>query len=698
MMMGPWGQHYERTETWWEQSPAWHRYLARCQFLLRQGLCVADICYLQAERPPHGVSDHRRAGYNWDECGAEVVLTRMSVKNGRLTLPDGANYRLLVLPDTPAMTPDLLHKISELVHAGATVLGAPPRKSPSLNRYPQCDQGVKHTADVLWGNCDGATVKEYQYGQGHVLRGVEPEKVLRDAGLPPDFISNVPLRNIHRAAEGVDLYFVSNPSAVAVTATGTFRVIDRVPEFWWPDTGLIERAGMFESKNGVTSVVLPLGPSGSVFVVFRKPLFGQDQVTALSRNGKELTSALPRPPRVVIQRAVYGLPNDHQHSRDVREKVERRLASGETSFPVRVMAEGDDPAPQAVKTLTVDYTVDDRPFSVKAPDSQTIYLTADAVKATVHKATYGILDDPKRTRDVRDKLQRLLDSGESSFAVARMAEGDDPAFMVVKTLVADCEINGKEVTLRGTDPEIINLKPPPPPFEPIAEVRSFPEGNAFLEAWQPGQYELQTASGRTLRYDVPPLPPPREIPGPWGVHFPPKWGAPPEVTLPDLISWSDHTDPGVKYFSGAATYSKTLEIAHEMLGKGKRLFLDLGQVEVMADVKLNGTQLGVLWKPPFTVDITAVAKPGANRLEIKVVNLWPNRLIGDEQLPEDSDRFPNGTLKSWPAWLLEGKPSPTGRFTFSMWRLWKKDDQLLPSGLLGPVKLRCADIIPLGKI
>ncbi len=107
----------------------------------------------------------------------------------------------------------------------------------------------------------------------------------------------------------------------------------------------------------------------------------------------------------------------------------------------------------------------------------------------------------------------------------------------------------------------------------------------------------------------------------------------------------------------------------------------------MAQVKLNGRELGILWKPPYRIEVTDALKPGDNALELRVVNLWINRQIGDEQLPEDSDRNPNGTLKSWPAWLAEGKPSPTGRYTFTSWRLWKKNDPLVESGLLGPVTL-----------
>ena len=111
----------------------------------------------------------------------------------------------------------------------------------------------------------------------------------------------------------------------------------------------------------------------------------------------------------------------------------------------------------------------------------------------------------------------------------------------------------------------------------------------------------------------------------------------------------------------------------------------------MAQVKLNGQDLGILWKAPFRLDVTEALRPGSNTLELRVVNLWINRQIGDEQLPEDSDRNPSGNLKSWPSWVQEGKPSPAGRYTFTSWRLWKKNDPLVESGLLGPVRLQVTE-------
>ena len=112
----------------------------------------------------------------------------------------------------------------------------------------------------------------------------------------------------------------------------------------------------------------------------------------------------------------------------------------------------------------------------------------------------------------------------------------------------------------------------------------------------------------------------------------------------------------------------------------------------MARVKVNGRDCGVVWTEPYRVDITSAVKPGENMLEISVANLWPNRLIGDEQLPKDCDRTVEGVFKSWPQWLIDGKPSPTGRFTVTTYQPWEKDDALLPSGLLGPVTLQITEI------
>ncbi|HOZ50143.1 MAG TPA: glycosyl hydrolase, partial [Candidatus Hydrogenedentes bacterium] len=692
MTMGPWGVHYERTQTWWDLTPAWHQYLARCQHLLRQRLFVADICYLQPEASPQGFNGHNPKGYDFDNCSAEAVLTRMSVQDGRIVLPDGMSYRLLVLPEVRVMTPALLRKIGELIEAGATVVGPRPLKSPSLTDYPACDDEVKRLADAIWGDCDGRTIREHRYGHGRVVWGETPESVLADTGLRADFTSRTRLHYIHRAGDGVDLYFVANPHAARVAVPCTFRVEGKRPELWWPESGRIERAAVYAPVKGGTSVLLTLDPSGSVFVVFREEDTGFDPVVAVAHDGEVIACcAAAETPEIVVKKALYGILDDPQRTRDVRDDVQRRVDAGETSFRVSRLAEGGDPAQNTVKTVEIEYAIDDESFSVSGRDTDTVHLSGEAPDIVIEKAVYGVLNDPQRTRDVRDKLQHLVDTGEVIFEVARMAEGDDPAFGIVKTLIADYTIGGDRVTATGTDPETLDLALPVTPAAQTAEVKCDAEDRIRVEAWEPGRYELTMASGQTRSVDVT-ASFSLELEGPWDLAFAPGWGAPDHITLDALTSWSDHTDSGVKYFSGTATYAKSFTLPEPIAGT--RLYLDLGKVYVMARVTLNGEDLGVLWKPPFCVDVTDAARPGENTLEVAATNLWVNRLIGDEFLPEDSERHANGTLKAWPEWLDEGKPSPTGRYTFTTWRLWHKDDALQPSGLLGPVTLRACAIAP----
>jgi hypothetical protein len=118
-----------------------------------------------------------------------------------------------------------------------------------------------------------------------------------------------------------------------------------------------------------------------------------------------------------------------------------------------------------------------------------------------------------------------------------------------------------------------------------------------------------------------------------------------------------------------------------------RLALDLGQTEVIAQLELNGNDLGVLWKVEKIVDVTDFLKIGENELKISVTNTWPNRLIGDAAIPTSDNRNAGGNLITWPQWLLDGEPDPYGRSTFCMFNLWTKDDDLVPAGLIGPVRL-----------
>ena len=187
------------------------------------------------------------------------------------------------------------------------------------------------------------------------------------------------------------------------------------------------------------------------------------------------------------------------------------------------------------------------------------------------------------------------------------------------------------------------------------------------------------------------------VEGPWELHFAEGGGAPAEpLTLGELTDWTRHADFGVRHFSGTATYTTSLRVDEEDLAGRSHVLLDLGEVREMAEIRVNGKHAGVLWKPPFRTDITLLLKPGENRLEIRVTNLWVNRLIGDEHHPDEMTwtEIPGAALpRKWPEWMEKGEPRPdSDRVAWTTrGRIWSRDDPLLPSGLMGPVRLLTAE-------
>ncbi len=445
------GQHYTRNNTWAEQAVAWNTYIARCSYLLQQGLYVGDIAYFYGEGAPATVPFWKElqpappAGYSYDYLNADVLLTRLSVKDGRLTLPDGMTYRALVLPeDVDQMTVPVARKIRDLVAAGATLVAPRPVKSPSLADYPAADDEIRFIANEVWGPIDGKSVTEHVYGQGRVVWGQSLEQVLAADKVPPDFESNRPRSDselvwIHRRTADADIYFVANQRERAESFETSYRVEGKEAELWHAGTGVIEPAA-YRIEKGHTVVPLDLDPDGSVFVVFRR---------------------------------------------------------------------------------------------VAAAPSRTLPQPVTTALATIE--------------------------------------------------------------------------------------------------------------------------------GPWQVSFPPNWGAPPEAEFPKLESWTASADEGVKYFSGTATYTRSVDAPQDWFRPGARLVLDLGTVKEIAEVAVNGKPVGgVLWKPPYRVDVTNMLAPGPNRIEVRVTNLWPNRMIGDRQ-------------------------PGAKRYTFTDYWPYRKDSKLLESGLLGPV-------------
>jgi len=303
------GLPFSRGQTWWEMGRSWITYLSRCQFLLQRGEAVADALYFYGEEPSGpipGVFTKRGPnadawvelpkGYDFDLLPAEFLINELSFRRGLLAGPDGAAYRLLVLRDSDRLTPEAAAKIRKLVKAGATALGPKPRRSPSLNGYPQCDTAVRAIGDEVWGDCDGKTVTQHRFGKGCVLWGVTVAEALKTMGLQPDFTftcndANGDVRFTHRRDGDADIYFVANQTQGPVEVEAGFRVSGKRPEIWDPVTGQRREALAFRQGGGRTLLPLHFERNGSIFVVFRKAV-AVDEAGAARSNEPAFKEAL----------------------------------------------------------------------------------------------------------------------------------------------------------------------------------------------------------------------------------------------------------------------------------------------------------------------------------------------------------------------------------------------------------------------
>lgn len=269
------GNEFNRHNTWFEYMDLFTQYLKRTNFMLQQGNYVADAAYFIGEDAPKmtGICDPALPkGYSYDYINAEVIETRISVKDGRMVLPDGMSYRILVLPKLETMRPEVLKKIKELVEQGAVVLGPAPKYSPSMQNYPEADQQVQIIAAELWGNVDGINVKSRYVGKGMILSGMEMQEALDLIGVIPDckFGKDDSALFIHRTMPDGDFYFVSNQTDQTITIYPEFRITGKSPELWSSVYATERDLPVFSLKGKTTIVPLKLEAYESQFIVFRK--------------------------------------------------------------------------------------------------------------------------------------------------------------------------------------------------------------------------------------------------------------------------------------------------------------------------------------------------------------------------------------------------------------------------------------------
>jgi hypothetical protein len=268
------GSEINRHNTWFDMSKPWIDYQLRNNFLLQQGRYVADVCYFIGEDAPksNGIQEPPLPqGYSFDFINYDVIMNHLDVKDGRFILPDGMSYKVMVLPESETMRPELLLKISNLVEKGGIILGSPPIKSPGLENYPDCDEEVSDLSEKLWDNIDGVTHRYGAFGKGMVFRNMNMEEVFENLKLNPDFKTDeeVPVLWTHRKTEDMEIYFITNQGNKEIAFNASFRVENKEPEWWNGIDGSVRTLPEYESTSEGIEIPIRLEPMESGFVVFK---------------------------------------------------------------------------------------------------------------------------------------------------------------------------------------------------------------------------------------------------------------------------------------------------------------------------------------------------------------------------------------------------------------------------------------------
>ena len=649
MTFGPYGINFERTSTWWKPGKAWVEYITRCQSLLQQGRFVADaLVMLDEGAPSYGgwrqeLAIPLPAGYDYDFANLDA-LRESHVERGVITHKNGMRYRVLMLPATGRATPALMREVLRLAKGGAAV--AAPREFTRAHGMASDDE-----VTALWKNVHAIVTPNF-------------DAVEKKLGLKPDFAHDTTAEMlwIHRTDDaGADWYFVSNQSDSAFDALCTFRVAGRQPELWDAATGRMRDVARFEERDGRTTVQIPFDPRGSWFVVFRKPtssLAVKPDVSAAVKTGKLLLQAenpgttnnftlllraKPSTDIELVKAADQGIIRTHrQNFAVITRQGELMFGVGHVNAGVSVGRNG-----VAVWEHGARY------LAPRIVATQPIGETADI--AVVYR-------DRVPTLYINGKLAGS--AAASQFTVHPGCPGPFKG-----------EVTGVELISSALDVKQIANRAAASAAAALRRELWIENGRLIEEMEQPVALTLDSG---------------------WEVSFQPNRGAPASVRLDRLMDLSRHTDEGIRHFSGTATYRKVFSFQSSVISD--RLCLDLGEVQNLAEVVLNGHNLGILWKQPFRVDVTGAIKNGSNELEIRVTNLWVNRLIGDaKKMPALGVTFAarNGVISKWPAWVPQDAPPADAPVSFATWRQWDGTEPLQRSGLIGPVTARAVKTVTL---
>lgn len=682
MTMGPFGMHMDRNNSWAEEAYGWTNYLKRTQYLLQQGITVADVCYLKGDNPASGVPDIYQfmpAGNMGDVIGPDA-FNRFTIRDGLIVLPDGMTYKACILAELKQILPQTVNKIKALV-ADGMVLVVSNKPSQSYG-HSSTDEQVQKLIAEWYGDLDGRQVTEIKFGKGKVIWKSSLKEAFSSLNITPDFQydpdhADAAIHYIHKKLPDLEYYFISNHRRREEQVSCSFRVADVQPEIWNAENGEIYTAAIFDHSNGRTQLSLTMEPAGALFIVFRKR--GESRFNSMSKNGivirPEPGDQLPKASFVSTLQNNFSIslwlkPDTFAHG---GRSMLFHPQEGETLFGAGHAAAGLGAGQNGVFLYERTKGTAKQVLSCNQPLSGWSHVVL-------------VYQDGKPALFINGKLAAEnqgsgniihpgLNTPASAAQFSSYFEGDHTEPQLFKEAVSAENIKtGYHAGL------------PAPELHKGIDLKQMPDGKTGVTTWSNGKYVLKDQHGKSWPLTITNCST-SPVSTPWTVQFPVESGILTAIRLPDLISLRLHPDFEVRHFSGTAVYRNMITVAKAGLQEGKRLFLDLGRVEVIALVKMNGKELGQLWKAPFRIEITHSVKVGLNRVEIEVTTLWPNRLIGDEYLPVENEYSEHGFIEKFPDWYVNNQPKPGKRKTFAVWKNFNHTDPLLESGLMGPVRL-----------
>ena len=298
MTLGQFASHFNRNNLYWQYISGWFDFQSRIQYLLQKGSVSPDVLYYLGDQLPQFFVEKESTtlpfGYQLNACNFDILKNRVAVRDGKLRLNGSCDYSLLRLPEFPYMDYETLKLIGNLVNEGAVVYGPKPVSTLSRGDLTENKAAFHDLADRIWGKVDGKTTTQNNYGKGKVFWGMPLDRVFEEIGLGPDFFTNRHEHNtfqfIHKEMGDTDIYFVANQLDSVVNRECLFRVGDKTPEIWDPETGKIIQPMIFKTDKGILRLPFEFKPFQSVMFVFRSRI-AADYIDAVRKDGKQIFPA-----------------------------------------------------------------------------------------------------------------------------------------------------------------------------------------------------------------------------------------------------------------------------------------------------------------------------------------------------------------------------------------------------------------------